>query len=467
MILPGLCVAWFVAFRLSNSNRVKKLELAVRQRGEPLTLAELEVWQSMVPDAENAAVPLMRLWEKEDSRFWKAFASGESPLPQRVAETINPAVPFLGKRPPLYSRSQPLPANSRAAADAYLDQQREHMLAVQEALQRAHCRFSVDYKGGYEALLPHVTAMKTEAQRFQLAALVAADRGDAEACIASLTDASRVGNALGENSWLINQIMRITCLTMVLEGTEYLLSRQSLSPHQLDEVGILLEHLRITNGLRMALIAERPTVLSVFDMPAAALQRLLSSDPAESGGQGFWSYRAGLAILKVGGVATIDRRITLETLERGIALAEQSSPEALVEIEQIFQKVHSKGLERPPKIISAVFLPALGRAADKFAVLEARRRSGLVALAVEKYRDESTRTLPEHLDALPPQFLASVPLDPFTGESLRYRRLTRGYVVYSTGVDRHDNGGKQPSKPPPQRTSSESVGYDEVFVVER
>jgi hypothetical protein len=44
---------------------------------------------------------------------------------------------------------------------------------------------------------------------------------------------------------------------------------------------------------------------------------------------------------------------------------------------------------------------------------------------------------------------------------LRYHTLSKGYVIYSVGRDRHDDGGKErPEK-------GEAKDYDETFIVER
>jgi hypothetical protein len=34
-----------------------------------------------------------------------------------------------------------------------------------------------------------------------------------------------------------------------------------------------------------------------------------------------------------------------------------------------------------------------------------------------------------------------VPLDPWDGKPLRYKKLDKGYVIYSVGSDRKDDGG--------------------------
>jgi ABC-type transport system involved in multi-copper enzyme maturation permease subunit len=67
-------------------------------------------------------------------------------------------------------------------------------------------------------------------------------------------------------------------------------------------------------------------------------------------------------------------------------------------------------------------------------------RSAVVALAAERYRFKHGR-LPDTLEALVPSFLPHVPLDPYDGKRLRYRRLKDGVVIYSIGPDLTDNSG--------------------------
>jgi hypothetical protein len=77
----------------------------------------------------------------------------------------------------------------------------------------------------------------------------------------------------------------------------------------------------------------------------------------------------------------------------------------------------------------------------------------LAVVAVEKYRSVAG-LLPEKISDLGP---AEVPSDPFDGQPLRYKKLAKGYVVYSIGEDEVDNGGTQGFGP----------GTDITFTVER
>lgn len=75
-----------------------------------------------------------------------------------------------------------------------------------------------------------------------------------------------------------------------------------------------------------------------------------------------------------------------------------------------------------------------------FAKHEATRRLAVTSLAVEQYRCDRHK-LPDSLNELVPEYLKAVPSDPYDGKDLRYKKLKKGYVVYSIGRDRKDNNG--------------------------
>lgn len=64
------------------------------------------------------------------------------------------------------------------------------------------------------------------------------------------------------------------------------------------------------------------------------------------------------------------------------------------------------------------------------------------ACSVERYALANGR-FPETLDALVPAYLEAVPPDPFDGLPMRYIPGETGYMVYSIGRDREDDGGNR------------------------
>lgn len=80
-----------------------------------------------------------------------------------------------------------------------------------------------------------------------------------------------------------------------------------------------------------------------------------------------------------------------------------------------------------------------GRAATLWC--HSRIRMAGLACALERYRI-AKGMYPEKLDALLPDFLQKLPHDACDGQPFRYRLNDEGYLLYSIGVDRVDDGGK-------------------------
>lgn len=68
--------------------------------------------------------------------------------------------------------------------------------------------------------------------------------------------------------------------------------------------------------------------------------------------------------------------------------------------------------------------------------------STATAVAVDRFRRDQQRW-PEQLSDLVPAYLPAVPVDPYSGQSLRYRHFPDGVAVYSVGRNGTDDGGVQ------------------------
>jgi hypothetical protein len=93
-------------------------------------------------------------------------------------------------------------------------------------------------------------------------------------------------------------------------------------------------------------------------------------------------------------------------------------------------------------LLSHTFLPYIIQGVIKDVVNIARLRAVGATLAVERYRLANGK-LPDKLDELVPAYLSAVPTDPFDGQPLRYKKLAKGYVVYSIGENGRDDGGDE------------------------
>jgi len=334
--------------------------------------------------------------------------------------------------------------------------------AVIEALRREQCRFPIRMELGAMTLLPHLAELKPQAQIFRIESLVASDRHQNDAAIDALEHVLLTANLLKDEPILISQLVRIACVMMALDGAEHLLSRTALTPAQLDRLQRLFESSRLEGALRRAFVGERAFALNAFELSGETLAAAGPSDgddPVDPDTEEA-RYRKGMTVFRVIGIESIDRRLMLETLNEAVALTEKDTPEAWKRLAELFDEAAAKARGFPPKIFSRLLLPALSKAGNKFAQLEARRRAGLAAIGVERYRSARGQ-LPQGLDELTPEFLASVPADPFDAKPLRFRQRPVGFVVYSIGVDRTDDGGAERPRKGPVKN------FDVTFVVER
>jgi hypothetical protein len=96
------------------------------------------------------------------------------------------------------------------------------------------------------------------------------------------------------------------------------------------------------------------------------------------------------------------------------------------------------------------------------AEMDAGLRALQVRAAIGLYQRRHGK-LPENLDALCPEFLPSVPLDPFSGKPLRYRLAGKGWVLWSVGPDLKDDGGVD-SLYAARLGSNNWFGKDGIFV---
>ena len=120
-------------------------------------------------------------------------------------------------------------------------------------------------------------------------------------------------------------------------------------------------------------------------------------------------------------------------MDQLITASRRPWPQPFVEI---FDKMF-KSTDKPGKLITSAAAHTY-LAAELFVALHCTR----IAVAIEGFlAGQGGGRLPEALDDLVPNYINSVPLDVFTGEQLLYRQDEESYTVYSTSINRLDDGG--------------------------
>lgn len=442
-----LLVWWSV-----QNRAVGTIQAGIASKHEPLTAAELAAKYPPIPDEQNAAIALLDVWEREQGEYWAQFRRGEKPTASRPSETAGLAQEVTASLLATLHPGSSLDPVVLAAGDSQIEQIRPHLDAVHTALSREQGQFPLRFADGPNMLLPHLSQLKREAIQFQIQALLASEHGDPTTAIRALADGAKVGGLLKTEPFLISQLVRLSVTRTELNSLERLLSKQALSPPQLQELQEILRHIDLNGDLRQALIGERVLVFEQLNSenPLQALD--LSSDSAA----GQW----GVRIMSATGILASDRRLLLSTFTKAITLLEHESPTTFAEFDRLVDEAAAAARRFPPKIFSRMLLPAFSKVAIRFGSAEASLRAARTAVAVELFRSARGGKLPDKLEELE-NF--AVPIDPFDGRPLRFQRQPTGYVIYSVGPNQVDDGGAGVTG----TGSSSRAALDEVFTVER
>ncbi|MGA3283911.1 MAG: hypothetical protein ABSD57_05575 [Verrucomicrobiota bacterium] len=437
LVLFALLVISFTVWRVNLAHDVKAKLQAIRAAGLPASGEEADAYYTAVPDNENAAVKMA-----------EAFGLMTN-YPDGRSNTVA-SIRFSDRRSSPTSEQLELLAsycamNSNALAQAG------------EAVKLPHSRYPIHLSWGAYTLLPHLAKLKNLSLIAEYESLL--DEKYSAADISTITGMART---LDTEPVLISKLVRIAMLNMAEMALERRLNAGNLTDAEMKHLGELFAESAKTNQIANGLIGERATFMQNFGMSYAEWKRLSNSGLDNSSSQdGPPLPGSQPLIFKFTGLFEREQRFYLQTMQTFISFAE-NCPKNFSQITN-FQEQIWRPIGHNHYIILSMLMPAVGMASEKEIKGLAQVRTAQTALAVERFR-LATGRLPENLKGLTPEFLSTVPVDPFDGAQLRYHRLAKGYVIYSVGADGHDDGGRE--KPADWKPSDKTT-YDITFTVER
>jgi hypothetical protein len=186
------------------------------------------------------------------------------------------------------------------------------------------------------------------------------------------------------------------------------------------------------DGLYRALLGERIMGLHAFDHPEVA-----ADGDTQGQNRVRWPTRW----------MSRDRAYYLQHMRRVIAASQDTWPEKWNTSQQLHseleQFIHTSGkLTHIQHMFSMLLLPAQQVVFGATGRIRTQRKAAIVAVAIEQFRKQ-TGELPGSLDDLTPDFIESIPADPFNGQALRYRIEPDQYLVYGIGDNGQDDGGTE------------------------
>jgi hypothetical protein len=452
LVLVAAPVTLFCAYRVSLWIQVKGRLDGIRESGYPVTLAELNKWYAEVPSNENAATIL--------TNAFALIVQGD---------TNSTTLPFIGKAK-WPARDEPLSEEMKKAIVDHLTLNGKALGLLHDGAQLQRCRYPIDFELGYNAPIRHVAQLRPSVQLLMLAAALDIEEANSEAAVVATIDALRVGDSVSNEPLDISQVGRMLGERLIFSGLERFLSRRSLADEQLARLFSAFEASEASVNSARSYAGEICARMHVFHLPAYQILEIekevtLSTADYSTVSKPEAQLYGGL--MRIGGANDRDLLYFLETTADYLEAIKSPYPQRIKACEGLqprFRRVPVvKGF-----VISRMLLPTMSLNTYREARHIATLRAAEIALAVERFRFKNENRLPESLKDLVPEFVKEVPPDPYDGKSLRYRKLAKGYVVYSIADNGRDDGGAEWRNPkdfagPP----GERRGYDWTFTVER
>jgi hypothetical protein len=263
----------------------------------------------------------------------------------------------------------------------------------------------------------------------------------------------RMADSLSGEPLLISQLVRIAIHGIGSSALEYATSVAAIPPEHLLALQKAYEEAEDSDCMIHAYVGERCAMADMLGR--------LGKGAAESGDSEFTRLVEGTrhAGIDYFDQDTLDRYrlMIVKHFEPLTQSADLSWPERIRLQNEVKAAIELDTAEDPSLV---VWVPPLVRTVEAFGRDIAILRNSQAALAVERFRAD-TGALPDDLGQLVPKYLAAPIEDPFDGQPLRYKRLAKGYQVYSVYADLNDDNGRQA-----ERTDSGFKG-DWVFEVRR
>jgi hypothetical protein len=321
----------------------------------------------------------------------------------------------------------------------------DQLEGVEEALLQSRClvnfstgRYPITYaKDGISTLLPHVQRARHLANLQAFDALMRTHEGDLDGALQSCRAIVNAGRINGDEPIMVTMLTRCACINVAFPKIERVLAQGEASEDALRALQRVLEKETRERPFLLATRGER----AMFDRLLESLEdgTITQLGLMESfyGLKNSWFERG---LLRTGISLHSQRAALLQFSSQMVEAAKLPAHEVIDRFEGLNQEAKELPIFARALLINDSQAIHFLKVANAFHRHQAVLRSAVVLVAVERYR-RAHRVWPESLAPLVPKYLEAVPLDPFDGQPLRYRKLADGVIVYSIGPDRQDDGG--------------------------
>jgi ABC-type transport system involved in multi-copper enzyme maturation permease subunit len=404
-----MALGWYGYSHLAAEKSLEEMVASLNRSDPGWRLEEIEAARAVVPDEENSA----RVIREVKIHFPGDWDVGRG---QKFYELFQDLAP-----------EKQLNDKQVQELTEYFERLEPFLIVARRLIDMPRGRAPIHWTNdGISTLLTETQNTRTGATFLEYDAILRSQENDPDGALDSCRGILNSGRSIGDEPTLISTLVRIAIEGVAVASLERSLAQGQPGEDAMRKLQSLLEDEEKAPLMLTGMRGER----AVFDRLLASLQ---SGKISLKKLRGLWG--GGEEMILVAGSIKSQRAIFLEIMTENV----EASKLPVEQQEAEFKRIDKTIVHRP--LLIRMLMPAGMKVDQAFLRSRAYLRTAIVALAVERYRREHGRW-PATLTELVPSKLANIPVDPYDGQPLRYRRNTDGVVIYSVGPDKTDDGGK-------------------------
>lgn len=413
LVLLIVVMAVLAVRAILNYTEGYKLTLAMaelKKQGIPLSAKDLA---SPCPDEDNAA------------RLWKA-AVNLLAIEEQEKGVLNRA--FLD-----LVALKPIEPSDRDVLAGVIAKNQKALSFLHEMAEKPCFLYRDPETPLTETFIPEAVKMILATRLIGFDAFLAAEKGDIPSAAERIMSGLGFASKVAQEATMITQLIAVADTRMLASFLEAICRGRKVDEEILLRLIADLEPKPWRVRLAQAIKGERVFFIEMAKRAASGArlenEYLLFGEPSILNDIRVWLIRP---LLKTDIRRTLPKLIDLEAQA---LLPYYESRGSL--------RLQERQIETLPwyAFMSKLILGNFEAAFLKEAQLEATLLAARTGLACRLYKSRNG-SYPESLEALMPDILAEVPIDPFTGKPFVYRREGEGFIVYSLGSNEKDDGGR-------------------------
>ncbi|NLX14151.1 MAG: hypothetical protein GXY44_10935 [Phycisphaerales bacterium] len=329
---------------------------------------------------------------------------------------------------------------------------------VEDALRRwseelAQINRLIEYEGGrfpltiapnpLDTLLPHLSQVRTAARLKSLETIHRIVLGDMAYVRDDIEIMFTLGRLVEDEPSVISALVRIAVDALTVSIIEQVCAQDILEPDLLRKLEAMLAAADLDSRLYWGILGERALFVESFRwMRSDAYTNELDQE-AKTGLR--WGIYKGFLHDQATGLVFWNRYVqAVQAPSTGPRVGDTIGAEVSA-LPDVY-------------LITKMVVPDFGRAFVLDMKTTSQIRAARTAMALERYRIAHGRW-PDTLDKLVPEYLASIPLDPFDGRPLRYSLKDDAAFIYSISENLVDNSGEVASFHPSAPRDATDCGF--------